>query len=372
MDITGLIKSRVGSDVLSFTWSISFILANLALYYLFTLLTTLNLWAFILIGTLTFVIVGEIPRWKGYFGLLAVATLSLYIWYVGIVLALILLIVYLIYTLRAKNKSNKKESIKVNKGLQIIKKNWVMFLISANRTIFFNVSYMLFPLFFIWLVFFGAAWASKIVVLTSNLNAFASVVTVTGVIFGLLQYYFGRHEEKVQQKLVTYFTKMVFPTGQFSFDKFKEFIEKDAQYLDVKTEINKLADINYQDIGQFVGRGGATKSYITLNVPTFDDGIKFGLLELKIKNKEKLITSYKAFFDKKRKEIVENLKKQNDKLNELVWFMMSNINIVEEANVAFLNMDSGKEEPKTYYDFLVQNQKEILSDVFSIILNKKT
>ena len=123
MDITGLIKSRVGSDVLSFTWSISFILANLALYYLFTLLTTLNLWAFILIGTLTFVIVGEIPRWKGYFGLLAVATLSLYIWYVGIVLALILLIVYLIYTLRAKNKSNKKESIKVNKGLQIIKKN---------------------------------------------------------------------------------------------------------------------------------------------------------------------------------------------------------------------------------------------------------
>ncbi len=368
MDITGLIKSKIGYDSLSFAWGLSFILADLALYYFFTLFTTLNIWAFPLIGILTFIIIGEIPRWKSYLSLLAITTLSLYIWYVGIVLALILFIVYLIYALQEKGKSNKKEGMDISEGLQIIKKNWVMFLISASRTIFFNVSYMLFPLFFIWLAFLGGAWTLKIITLTGNLSIFASVVTVLGVIFGLLQYYFSRHEEKVQQKLVTYFTNMVFPTDQFSFDKFKEFIGGDGQHSDIKNETNKLADINYQDIGQFVGRGGASKSYITLNVPTFDDGIKFGLLELKTKNKEKLIASYKAFFDKKRKEIVENLKKQNSKLNELVWFMLSNINIVEEANVAFLNINFEKEEPKTYYDFLLKTQKDILSDVFSIIL----
>lgn len=371
MNILGLIKSKVGRDVLSFNWSLAFAGANLALYYFFKAFTSFHTLAFIVVSVVAFLIIGEAPRWKSYLGLIAIIALGLYKWQFGIILAIIMFSVYVYMAIDYKRKFNEKDSIGVKEGLGIISSSGGMFIISAIRTTFFNVSYMLFPLLFIWLAFFGIAWILKLSVLTDGLGNFSEAVTMLGVIFGLLQYYFSRHEERVQQKLVAYFTNITFPAKEFSFEKFQTFTEKEHEAI--HKECKTLAEIDFQELGKFAsGRGlGETKALISLSLPAIDDNVKFGFLEFRTKHKDKLKAAYKAFFEDRRKDTEQKLEKHSKELNELAWFMMSNINMVDEANVAVLSIDPGKEEPETYYEFLINTQKDILSDVFGTILKKK-
>ena len=53
------------------------------------------------------------------------------------------------------------------------------------------------------------------------------------------------------------------------------------------------------------------------------------------------------------------------KISYLIY--LSNISIIEEANVAFLNMKDNEEEPESYVDFLAKTQKEILTDILGMI-----
>ena len=85
-----------------------------------------------------------------------------------------------------------------------------------------------------WLVaFWNAIFWLRYGKLTASVAHFSAVVTVLGVIFGLLQYYFSRHEEKVQQKLVDYFTSITLPIDEFSFSEFLNFVEEKREHKDV-------------------------------------------------------------------------------------------------------------------------------------------
>ena len=63
-----------------------------------------------------------------------------------------------------------------------------------------------------------------------TISSFGTILTVLGVVFGLLQYYFNRHEDKVQQKYNMNFSLIVFPIKKFSFDEFVKFLGEQEKY----------------------------------------------------------------------------------------------------------------------------------------------
>lgn len=375
MEIIKLLRGRLGSDVMSFSWSLSFVVANLALFAFFLRATNLNIYALPIIGLASFLILGEIPRWRSSIALLAIATLSIYNILYGIILSFILIGIYLVYTLRRMHSTNEHTGMNIGEGISIISHNIAKFSVAALRTLFFNVSYMLFPLLFVWLAIFGAAYWLGYAKLSMGIADFAAVITVLGVIFGLLQYYFSRHEERVQQKLVSHFTSIAFPVEEFSFSEFLEFVtEHDGTYGDVKKEAEGLTNTNYSEIAKFFRETGKEKSVINLALPDFGDLRQFQLLATKFQKskqtKQKLKEAYKGFFDSKKSEIKKDLESKRAKLNELVWFLFSNINMTEEANVSFLDLNIGKKagEEESYTDFLMSTQVDILDYVFNIVL----
>ena len=106
---------------------------------------------------------------------------------------------------------------------------------------------MLFPLLFIWLLAFGGVYMLSQVKLSMNLtiSSFGTILTVLGVVFGLLQYYFNRHEDKVQQKYNMNFSLIVFPIKKFSFDEFVKFLGEQEKY---KKLFNSAKQLTYIDI----------------------------------------------------------------------------------------------------------------------------
>jgi hypothetical protein len=75
----------------------------------------------------------------------------------------------------------------------------------------------------------------------------------------------------------------------------------------------------------------------------------------------------------KTAEIKKYLAEKRASLNEMVWFMLSNINIIEEANIFFLMFNLNKEngEPESYADFLLQAKRDILKYILDIVIEKK-
>ena len=230
---------------------------------------------------------------------------------------------------------------------------------------------MLFPLLFVWLAMLVGAWWLGYAKLSMSLADFSAVLTVLGVIFGLLQYYFSRHEEKVQQKLVSYFTSLTFPIGEFSFNEFHKFLtEHESKYKDVKKEAEAMIDTHMSELAKYFRESAKEKSIINMNLPDFGDMPKFQLLEFKFQRGKKLKEAYKDFFETKKAEIKKGLLEKRASLNELVWFLFSNINMVEEANVSFLTLDLGKKEDdaESYTDFLMLTQIDMLKYIFDVVL----
>ncbi|MEM3786062.1 MAG: hypothetical protein QXZ59_01620, partial [Nitrososphaeria archaeon] len=360
------------SDLLSFEWSLSFAVANLILFAFFMRTTTFGLIVFPIIAFAAFLILGEIPRWKSYLSLIAIASISMYYLWAGIALAVVLLIVYVTLTLSYYKKTKEHVGISSAKeGLEIIWRNIFKFMVASLRMLFFNVSYMLFPLLFVWLAIFGGVYLFGHAALSMGLIDFSAVLTVMGVIFGLLQYYFSRHEEKVQQKLNIYFTSLTSPIGKFSFNEFYKFLtEHESKYKDVKKEAEGMTDTNMSALAPFFRETGKEKSIIKMNLPNFEDMAKFQLLESKFLRSKKLKEAYKDFFEDKKTEIKKDLHKRRASLNELVWFLFSNITIVEETNASFLTLDLGKkdDEAESYIDFLRLTRIDILKYIFDVVL----
>jgi hypothetical protein len=374
MDVVQLIKGRLGSDILSFDWSLAFILANLSLFAFFIRTTTLSLITFPIIAFVAFLILGEMPRWKSCLSLIATAAVGMYNLWAGLALAVLLLLVYFLFMNSHYKKTKESLGIgisSVGEGLTILRYNTVKVIVATLRSLFFNVSYMLFPLLFVWLVIFGSTYWLSYATLSISLTDFAAILTVLGVVFGLLQYYFTRHEEKVQQKLVSYFTSVVFPIGEFSFAKFHKFLaQHEGKYGDVKREADTLTDTSISELSKYFRETGKEKSIITMNLPDFGDMQKFQMLEAKSKLKKNLKEAYKSFFEAKRAELKKELYEKRASLNELVWFLFSNINIVEEANLSFLTLNLGKKEgdSESYTDFLLLTEIDMLKYIFDVVL----
>ena len=375
MDVFQLIKGKLGKDVLSFAWSLSFVLANLALFVFFSQTVAINPLIFPVVAITAFVIIGEIPRWKSCFALIVILSLVVVgSWYGAVLLTLVLLVLYLISAFRYFKKTRESNGINgITEGIAILKHkyNILKFIVATIRNLFFNISYMLFLLLFVWLAALASAYWLGYAVLLVSLADFSALLTVLGVIFGLLQYYFNRHEEKVQQKLVNYFTSVVFPVDKFSFKDFEQFLSlKEFKYREVNKEAEKLIDTNFGDLAKFYRQTGREQSILNMTLSDFGDSQQFRLLEFKLQRTDKLKMAYKDFFKAKRSEIKKDLNKKSVKLNELVWFLFSNVNIVEESNVAFLSLDSGKKGTKaeSYTDFLRLAQIDLLKYAFNVVL----
>lgn len=367
MNILNLLKSSLGKDALSLAWSLAFVSANIALYYLFTLFITITPIAFLVICLISFIVAGEAPRWKGCFGLIAVAFLALYHWYYGAVLVMVLFGVYLIL----KRKGEVGFGINgVKQALQVLERNIFKFIVSISRTVFYNVSYMLFPLLFVWLIFVGAALFLHLITLMGNIDRFAEVITVMGVIFGLFQFYLGRHEEKVQKKLVSYFTTLTLPMNEYSYEEFLKFLENKEQHKDVYKSAKELVGTHISELARYFRETGKQKAEIKINLPEFSDTVKFQILEFHFQRSQKLKDAYTEFFAFQRKKISDDLKKKKKELNELMWFLLSNISILEEANASFLGLEALDENKKaeSYPDFLMKANIDTLKDIFEIVL----
>ena len=375
MDIIQFIKSKLGRDIFSFYWSLAFVLANLALFAFFSKTTSLNSIGFPIITFIAFLILGEIPRWKSCISLIVVVTVGMFSPIYGLFSIIMLLVIYAFFTKKYYNKTKESFGISIDdvrKDVTIFMAA-IMTLVATLRSLFFNISYMLFPLLFMWLTALGGAWWLGYVKLSLSPTDFAAALTVLGVIFGLLQYYFSRHEEKVQNKLNSYFTSVIFPIEEFSFAKFCEFLSDEHNYVNVKKEVDELTQTSISEISKYFRETQKERSIVTLNLPDFGDRQKFQVLEAKSKLKKELNKAYKNFFVSKTAEIKKYLAEKRASLNETVWFMLSNINIIEEANIFFLMFNLNKEngEPESYADFLLQAKRDILKYILDIVIEKK-
>jgi len=275
-----------------------------------------------------------------------------------------------------KKKSEEKKRLPI---MIFLKK----FIVILPRIAFFNILHNFFPIFIIFIasiMFFYISGTLSI----ANASNFLQAATLIGIILGFFQYYLNRYEEKTQQIIVT---KMSAFTGivvkQASFINFRKFIEKkskestmtrnkysnfqkDILNKAVENPLYKLKDkrlpgkdiIHYQP--QFIVGGG--------------EEFLFGLLESEIENDEQekqLIEFYKEFFEDVKKTTEEKLKKDAGRMEELAKLLFSNINIVGEARISFINAiyDIEKyEEPVNYTEFLIKTNYEIMNEILTKIL----
>ena len=377
-----MLRSNLGHDLLSFAWSLSFVLANLVMFIFFSRTTTMSWIEFPIIAFVSFLIIGEIPRWKGSLALIFIISITIYNMLLGSIAAVGLFCIYYMLLLKKYQDDSKDYIIKNWKDtLKIIRLNITKAFVTGIRLLFFNIAYMLFPLLFIWLLAFGGVYMLSQVKLSMNLtiSSFGTILTVLGVVFGLLQYYFNRHEDKVQQKYNMNFSLIVFPIKKFSFDEFVKFLGEQEKYKKLFNSAKQLTYIDITDLENInkifkMRQGGSTNLSITVNMPEVDDITKFQIFELKYVRSPKPKEVYKAFFEAKENEIKEELKSKLRELNTLVWFLFSNINIVEESNAMFMNLDLNKNEsePETYLDFIRLAQLTVFEYAINLVFNGYT
>ena len=145
MDVLKLLTSKVGNrKLLSFTWSLSFILANLVIYFFFALFTNLNVYDFVLVSLIAFILIGEMPRWKSAIALLVIATLTLYNIYYAVGLGVILFIIYILSVFAYWDRTH--ESLGINgmkEGIGILFNSVFKFIIGGFSR-YFLMSRMLY------------------------------------------------------------------------------------------------------------------------------------------------------------------------------------------------------------------------------------
>jgi len=183
------------------------------------------------------------------------------------------------------------------------------------RILFFNITYLLFPLLIVWLSFFAVLYFFGFTNMYSTFEEFTYLISIMGIVLGFFQYYVKRHEEKIQNKIVGHLIKLTFPKDKFSFKSFIDFIENINNIERIKKTAKEIEEgkIKPNILHLLPRMSGKELNLININIPLpwSEDKLKFTLLENNISKKD-LVKIYKDFFKKKKEEIINGL--VNDKI----------------------------------------------------------
>jgi len=372
------ITSRFSLGIVTFLSNLSLFLGNIILFYIFEDYFNIpsEIWVFIIGALLGFLFIGRIYKFHSYLwflSLFVIFKLNLSIFEKSIFFFILLILPLIIFYIQFKIKRDvsKKEFKLFPFPEKLDLKMLIKFLIVLPRILFFNVSYFLFPLLIVWLGYFGVLGFLKVVALSETLGEFTYLVSIIGIIFGFFQYYTKRQEEKVQNKIVNHLIKITFQKDCFSFESFIEFLKSKKIGAGIINKCENIEKGELKDlmrIAQVSRMPGKeiTQMFLNIQLPQQEDKTKFILLETEMKKENRykdLVSSYSKFFEEKKKQLLNEIDKKE--INELTWLLLSNINLLDEAYASLFTFEKPKKKPKTYDEFLIFTQYEILDKVIS-------
>lgn len=402
-----ILKSTFTTDLVDYLYMLSFLIASLGVYYIFSRILGLHYLILVLGLLLSLWLVGKRMSWKKLM-IFAILPLSIGIC-AGIcfglsLVVLLLLIVFLnlvsgflffIYTKRENSKNYPRHI------LPFFKK----FVFVIPRILFLNILHLTFPIIVVWtsLIFLITIIFAEWTGITSYevLQRFVGVLTALGIISGFFQYYVSRHEERVQKKILNYLNNEIFSKirNEFSYREFIRFLEEESRKLekskedpnrknDLKNLLDKIKEIEsnprferikiFTHLPRLPGKDVHVENIIINQ--TLSDEIYFRQLEDELKDlkdkdksdlKERLIRGYEQFFKDKKEKIIKNL--DSDKIRKIGWILLENINIFEEAfaEIFMLSplLETPKQKPESYEEFLRNTSAEILEEILNKFLS---
>jgi signal transduction histidine kinase len=375
--------SELGVESINGLYLFSIIITNVILFFFLGRFVQLYMPSLVITLFISFLIIGSITKWKQYLWLSTVSIFvielisnSLSTLTIAICIILLLVIPIAVFIGYYYIKSKKNE-ITISKNRYKLSLRTLIVLVILPRLLLFNIAYLSFPLLFIWLSYLGILYYAGLITVI-NTGAFISIVTVAGVFSGIFQYYISRREEKIQEKLKTYFVTEFFKTDEFSFEEFDKSLKDTYDYKTDKLlkELKSLVDeVNTEFSGnakKLIDEASEKlprlrQLSITIYEPNQTDLVKFNSLEKKVKEqklKEFLIKRYEEFFNNKKLILVENVNIK--KANKIMFALLENINLFEEAYTSFLTLPDAKDKSSSYTDFLLKLQ----GDIFSLLIEK--
>lgn len=337
---------------------------------------------YLVVSVATLLFIGKINNWKSFLWF----TVLLFFISAQIPLRVWVIVGYLLITILAIVAFSRRDVAEFSPMPNVSFSTAKMFVIASHRIIFYNLSYLSFPLLFIWLGSLGILLLFGMVSLTSSLTHFVYLTTIAGVMFGFLQPYIQRHEEKVQKKFSSQLMSQIPWNRRFSFREFQDYLDRlgvnelDVHDSDVDTIENSVKEINngfplreYQWLSPYRKQGKEINQYefnIYSSGAEEADQLKFLELEDEMSECGKLgalRTVYGAFFDRKMREILDDIDRKS--LQEMSWELLESINILEESfptmNSVSNSMDS---EPETYEEFLSDARIKTIQESIEIAL----
>ncbi len=380
------LATGVGEQLVGTFYSFVFILVNALIFLIFSTYFSMSALVFVLVSSVAFILIGKIDRWKVYFWFVALFTLFFLDFHLKIVSFILFAVASAVILIFLIKKSEKDYSAPFKLSKDLGKK----FFFALPRILFYNISYQLFPLLFIWLGISGflyylgksslvgriVSFVFGTVTLTGELTNFVYIMTLSGVVLGFLQFYMQRHEEKVQNKITTHFANQIPWENKFSFDEFGKFLE-DEELSELKDDYEKAKrKVDPSGLMEFFKyrRGGEKIEGYHYNIQLSKNDqinqIKFRRLESKAQENnrmDKLKEAYSKFFEKEKKEVFEELDKEE--IKKIAWDLLESINILEESFPALSSIKERTEEkPETYEEFLSKTRFEILEKTMSIAI----
>lgn len=370
MDFVSRIMSQQGRRIVAFLNQLSFVLANVILYVIFSKYTSANIVSFMLISLIGFILIGKIQQITPFTWLTVLAAVLFWSNSLGKIIGLVILglfaVIMLIQFAKADNGDDKG-------GV-----TWIMFwkiFVVFPKLLFFSISYVLFPLLFVWIASLGVAtllgWAS----IKGDTTLLLNVLTILGLIFGFFQFYLQRYEDKVQSKITQHFAATMINRTKLMFSSFRKFVEEHQQYKDVEKKIETLIDkggFKYlSDSTSRRNQGRSLTQYFISVQKSAGPLIEFTILEADYRERKKmkdLSKAYAEFFEEKKKAIIEDLDLKQ--LRELGWSLLSNINILEESYTTIVSFKPEEDDPETYQDFLLKTEYELINYAMNHIIFK--
>ncbi|WGI17136.1 hypothetical protein [Methanonatronarchaeum sp. AMET-Sl] len=381
-----------------FVNSFTFVLTNFVILYLFIQFFVIDpIWIigiFIVFTFLSFILLEDLQSYFIFLLFLFLFAIAIAFiegilgLYLLVAVALSILIVWALIWVFYREKTSIEAIKKLFYDFEWSINLFLKFVIGVISTVFFNISYKVFPLLFTWLAFLGVLILSSEFLFPEflhfdNLNLFLQVIMTLGVMFGFLQYYLKRHEDKIQKR-ITNFLKAQIEFEKFSFEEFKDFVrENEEKYGKISKKCDEVIKnaSNLKFLREMQYQTRKTTKDCNINVNHFDLGSKdnyndyvlFNKLERKIDDNESnntLYNAYKEFFKDKESEILDNLNKKE--IKEHSWFLIQNVKILNEIIPTLIqlekDLDYDLEDSPSYLEYRKKTIHSILSNLGEILV----
>lgn len=249
------------------------------------------------------------------------------------------------------------------------------------RIVFFNsMQYLLFTLV-VWI--FSLSLFIKLDYVYIQMNEissnFYSSIGLVGILAGFFQYYIKRHEDKVQAKLAIKMNGLISITDKYtSFNNFLTFLKTKTIFKNLRTGINdfiKRDQHSFQMLGYHVDRSGVKEVNIyPLLMPSSEKG-GYILYENEIATKDdkisELLNAYTDFFMMKKDEIIDEILQKRE-ITDLIEMLLLNINFITEIKSQIIGIKMEDiDKLKTADEFIGTIKLEIIDELISKYIYKQ-